>query len=475
MSDAGVIRTVWRARVVALRLRADDRLAEQAAVGDTDAFAVLYERHHKSLYRYCRSIVGDPEDAADALQTTMTRALSAIGDRDPAAPVRAWLFRIAHNESISLIRRRRPMDELDPESVIAPDVEATAEQRQRLGQLVTDLQQLSERQRGALLMRELGGLGHAEIATALEASEASVKQSIFEARSALHDFAAGREMRCELVRRELSDGDGRTARSRRLRGHLRTCDGCRSFRDELKARQNELRAVAPMLPTATAAALLEAIIGGGGGGLLVGAGVKAAAVAATAVAGVGAVTYTATVVPDRPPRPEPKTQAVKPPEPEPRAPAAQVVAPATAAAPAAAPDPPPDGSQRADGPTRRDGPRRTASIAPVLDRREAHREKPEPVKVPVETGAPQPPHEQERTRPPKPPRDKPERKEDRPDPVKPVAVPPEPLEEQDDEEDAEELDETPTASDDTDEDDDDEEPVGLAGPDDDGEDDDGDD
>ena len=52
----------WRPRIVALRLRADDRLAGQAARGDTDAFAVLYERHHRSLYRYCRSIVGDPDD-----------------------------------------------------------------------------------------------------------------------------------------------------------------------------------------------------------------------------------------------------------------------------------------------------------------------------------------------------------------------------------------------------------------------------
>src|SRR5918996_5410834 len=135
MSDAGVLRARWRARTVTLRLRPDDGLARHAALGDTDAFAVLYERHHGALYRYCRSIVADPDDAADALQSTMARALAAIGARDEAAPVRAWLFRIAHNESISLVRRRRGSEPLDPETLIGPDVEADVDRRRRLAQL----------------------------------------------------------------------------------------------------------------------------------------------------------------------------------------------------------------------------------------------------------------------------------------------------------------------------------------------------
>src|SRR3712207_23859 len=116
MAVAETTRGRWRPRIVGLRLRADDRLAGQAARGDTDAFGVLYERHHQSLYRYCRSIVGDPDDAADALQSAMTRALAAIAVRNERAPVRAWLFRIAHNESVSVVRRRRGVEPLDPET-----------------------------------------------------------------------------------------------------------------------------------------------------------------------------------------------------------------------------------------------------------------------------------------------------------------------------------------------------------------------
>jgi RNA polymerase sigma factor (sigma-70 family) len=262
---------------ILLRLRSDDRLAAEAARGDRAAFAALYERHHGTLYRYCRSIAGDPDDAADALQSTMASALAAIAARDAAAPVRAWLFRIAHNESISLVRRRRVAAPLDADALVGSDVEADAERRRALAQLVADLGELSDRQRGALMMRELSGLGHAEIAAALATSEGAVKQAIFEARSALHDFAAGREMACESVQRRLSDGDGRTARSRHVRGHLRECAACREFRDELRARRSELAAIAP---AATAAA----------GTTLFGGAAKSIAVGAAAVTvGGGAV------------------------------------------------------------------------------------------------------------------------------------------------------------------------------------------
>ncbi len=301
MSELSVSRAGWRARAVPLRLRSDDRLSSDAAKGDAAAFAALYERHHQPLYRYCRSIVGDADDAADALQSTMTRAWAAIGERDPAAPLRAWLFRIAHTESVSLLRRRRATEPLDADALVAPDVATDAERRRRLVDLVRDLEGLSERQRGALLMREVSGLGHAEIAAALGATEGAVKQSIYEARVALQDLAMGREMSCSAVQRELSDGDGRTARSRRLRGHLRACKECRVFREGLRARRSELAVIAPLLPAGTAAAVLEAVIGaggiGGGGllaGLLGGSAAKTVAVgAATVTAGAGAVTFTA--------------------------------------------------------------------------------------------------------------------------------------------------------------------------------------
>lgn len=85
----------------------DERLARLVTAGNSQAFSVLYERYHDRLYRYCRSILHSEADAHDAVQSTFTRALEALQQDLRNAPVRPWLFRIAHNEAISAIRHRR--------------------------------------------------------------------------------------------------------------------------------------------------------------------------------------------------------------------------------------------------------------------------------------------------------------------------------------------------------------------------------
>src|ERR671925_367802 len=92
----------------ALSVLSDTRLARLAAEGSRSAFAAIYERHHQALYRYCRSIVGNPEEAKDALQNTMVSALRALPGERRTIALRPWLFRVAHNEAISLLRRRSP-------------------------------------------------------------------------------------------------------------------------------------------------------------------------------------------------------------------------------------------------------------------------------------------------------------------------------------------------------------------------------
>lgn len=258
-------------RASALRWRSDEKLARLAAEGDEAAFGVLYERHHGPLYRYCRSIVRDEHDAQDALQAAMAAAFAGAGTWRPGVPVRAWLFRIVHNEAVSLLRRRRPVAPLHqvPEPVAA-SAESQLRERQRLATLVADLQDLPERQRAALVMRELSGLGHEEIAAALSTSAATAKQAIFEARIALAEFGEGREMDCDTVRRALSDGDRRVLRGRRIRAHLRDCTVCSRFHAAIPARRAELTALAPPLPAAAVAGLLARLLGGAQGSAALG-------------------------------------------------------------------------------------------------------------------------------------------------------------------------------------------------------------
>src|SRR3954468_8355521 len=95
-----------------LKVRTEGALRSRAARGDAAAFSALYERHHQALYRYCRSILRHEEDAQDALQSTMVKAFAALQSDQREIDLKPWLFRIAHNEAISILRRRRETEEL---------------------------------------------------------------------------------------------------------------------------------------------------------------------------------------------------------------------------------------------------------------------------------------------------------------------------------------------------------------------------
>src|SRR4051812_16506050 len=247
---------------VPLRLQRERTLRSRATRGDSAAFTAVYERHHQALYRYCRSIVRHEEDAQDALQSTMTRAFAALQEEQRDFELRPWLFRIAHNEAVTILRHRPASSELNDHPALG-EIEDRVAEREELRLLQMDLADLPERQRAALILRELNGLSHVEIGEVLGISTAAVKQAIFDARSALLGFREGRETACGDIRRMLSDGDGRVLRGRGVRGHLRSCPDCRRFRAALDRRPVALRALIPPLPVGGAAALLAQIIGGG--------------------------------------------------------------------------------------------------------------------------------------------------------------------------------------------------------------------
>ncbi|MFL5834425.1 MAG: sigma-70 family RNA polymerase sigma factor [Solirubrobacterales bacterium] len=276
------------------RLLSDDRLTQRAVGGDERAFAAIFRRYHQSLYRFCLAIVGNPEDAQDALQNTMMKVLRALPGEERKIDLKPWLYRIAHNESIDLLRRRRETRPLDVEHA-APGygLAEEAATRDRLRRLIADMRELPERQREVLVMRELAGLDFEEIGSALETSGAVARQTLYEARLSLRQMEEGREMSCDAITRALSDGDGRVTRRRDVRAHLRSCDRCRSFRDEMESRSSDLAALSP-LPAVAAAGMMQGLIGGSGaasgGGLAATLGGGAAKTIATSAAAKGVAT-----------------------------------------------------------------------------------------------------------------------------------------------------------------------------------------
>ncbi len=286
---------------VRLTGRGDSRLARAAADGDQRAFELIYERYHQELYRYCQAILGDPHDAQDALQSTMASALRALPGEARSIELRPWLYRVAHNEAVSLIRKRGVATaDAELQMPSQPAADDVFESRERLRTLVADLASLPDRQRSALVMLELSGLSHDQISGALGVSPGAARQLVYEARVALQDLEEGRAMQCESARRAISDGDGRVLRGRRLRSHLKSCSACTDFKSAIETRSGDLGLIAPPITAVAASGVLASVLGGsatagvgavgglfgGLGGGILGAKTLAVIAASTAV-GVG--------------------------------------------------------------------------------------------------------------------------------------------------------------------------------------------
>jgi RNA polymerase sigma factor (sigma-70 family) len=270
-----------RTRVIPLAMLSDESLAKLAGDGDEAAFAALFNRYRASLSRYCRSILRDTTDAEDAFQNTMVSALRSLRREDLSGRVKPWLYRIAHNESISVIRRRHPEESLVED--LPDDVAAGLddEARDRLGQLFTDLRSLPDQQRSALVMRELVGLDYSEIAGALVISSVAARKAVYEARLSLGMLDAGRASNCTEIRSCISEGDRRMLRSRQIRAHLRACSDCSSFERSIRRRQHTFSLI-PVLPGGP----LIAALGQGAAGTAALGGVSAAGAGSTAGGGL---------------------------------------------------------------------------------------------------------------------------------------------------------------------------------------------
>jgi RNA polymerase sigma factor (sigma-70 family) len=257
-----------------MRLVSDARLVTLIREGRRAAFEIAYDRHHVGILSFCRYVLGDLQEAEDAVQHTFLAAYNDLISSDKPIQLRAWLFAIARNRCYTLLRARREQPAAELSEVVTEGLAAQVQRRQDLRDLVLDMRRLPDEQRSALVLAELDALSHAEIGAALGVPREKVKALVFQARESLVASRAARETDCRDIRAELASQRGGALRRGNLRRHLRECPGCRDFRREVERDRRRVLVLVPMLP-----ALKSGIMKGafGIGVAAVGAGTIAAA------------------------------------------------------------------------------------------------------------------------------------------------------------------------------------------------------
>jgi RNA polymerase sigma-70 factor (ECF subfamily) len=182
----------------------DEQLVRRVAQGERDALRVLVDRHGARVRRLATRVLGHPADAEDVTQEVFVAVYRAAGSFEPVAKFTTWLYRVTVNRCLDELAsrrvRRRVLAELvEPSAGLpaergGPAVDPSSdpadrqlERRERLQHLEIALQSLPPRQRAAVVLQRLEGLGYAEIAEALGCSTGSVESLLSRAKAALAD------------------------------------------------------------------------------------------------------------------------------------------------------------------------------------------------------------------------------------------------------------------------------------------------
>jgi RNA polymerase sigma-70 factor, ECF subfamily len=193
-------------------LTGDQELVLQAKSGHSDAFGRLYERHRLKIYRSVFRILRNAQDAEDALQQSFQRAFTNLHRFREDSAFSTWVTRIAINEALMMLRRRRvttPLfgtndDDVNPMSPMdvadnGPTPEQAFAEKERRAVVTHAISRLRENLRIVALLRELQGLSNTETARQLGLTVTAVKARTFHARRHLRKHL---ERKCAVRRRD---------------------------------------------------------------------------------------------------------------------------------------------------------------------------------------------------------------------------------------------------------------------------------
>jgi RNA polymerase sigma-70 factor (ECF subfamily) len=159
----------------------DRDLIAKAQKGNVEAYNLLISRWEKRVFNYLLRLVSNREDALDLCQDVFLKAFQNLRKLEDTAKFAGWLFRIAHNEAFSLLRRRRPEDEVDPDmgAMMRPGgqmlpVETSLAVSAAMGRLTED-------QREAVVLKIYQGFKFEEMAEILGCPISTVKSRLYTA------------------------------------------------------------------------------------------------------------------------------------------------------------------------------------------------------------------------------------------------------------------------------------------------------
>jgi|WetSurMetagenome_2_1015567.scaffolds.fasta_scaffold06610_4 RNA polymerase sigma-70 factor, ECF subfamily len=180
-----------------LRLKdVDEReLVRKAAAGDEQAFRAMLESHYTLIYSVVRGVAGQHGETDDIVQEVFIKIFRAIGDFRGDSRLSTWIYRIARNEALNAIDRRKPQAIPIDDCEELPDAGDNPETsyRRRIGRerLERLLERLDEKQRVAIELRYLGDKSYEEIAEIMAIPLGTVKTHIYRAKLSLKRMMTG--------------------------------------------------------------------------------------------------------------------------------------------------------------------------------------------------------------------------------------------------------------------------------------------
>ena len=169
----------------------DDVLVRRAREGDASSFGELVERHERRTYNLCLRMVGNPEDALDAMQDTFLTAYRKLGSFRGEAAFTTWLHRVTVNACYDLLRKRqrgpalRTTPDEQPEIERGPPHPDHADTTAGTIDVQRALEQVPEEFRAALVLHDVQDVSVQEVAAILEVPVGTVKSRLHRGRVAL--------------------------------------------------------------------------------------------------------------------------------------------------------------------------------------------------------------------------------------------------------------------------------------------------